>query len=77
MARYDVDGNRRITYDELEALCRDKFADVPPDLAAVFDAVKYTSSATDGRPALDMVMRPLPQMSTGCCDDDGNDLVWN
>mmetsp|Transcript_29477 Transcript_29477/g.70910 ORF Transcript_29477/g.70910 Transcript_29477/m.70910 type:complete len:710 (-) Transcript_29477:333-2462(-) len=51
----DDDGNLRLTYDELEGCLRGMFGLVPPELPEYFNMVKYRSSATQGRDAVDVV----------------------
>jgi len=51
----DQDGNLRLTYDELEICMQSLFGLIPPALPNVFNHVKYISSATQGREAVDVV----------------------
>eukprot|EP00290_Baffinella_frigidus_P029703 CAMPEP_0180233240 /NCGR_PEP_ID=MMETSP0987-20121128/27965_1 /TAXON_ID=697907 /ORGANISM="non described non described, Strain CCMP2293" /LENGTH=702 /DNA_ID=CAMNT_0022199035 /DNA_START=35 /DNA_END=2143 /DNA_ORIENTATION=- len=53
--KYDQDGNLRLTWDELQNFCQDLFKTQPANLEACFNAVKYQSSATQGRDAVDVV----------------------
>ena len=53
--KYDTDGNLRLTFDELEKFATDHFGHIPPSMSSCFDRVKYKSSATQGRYAVDVV----------------------
>mmetsp|Transcript_17739 Transcript_17739/g.44683 ORF Transcript_17739/g.44683 Transcript_17739/m.44683 type:complete len:584 (-) Transcript_17739:108-1859(-) len=53
--KYDADRNLRLTWDELERFSKDLFGVVPPELPKAFSQVKYQSSATQGRDAVDVV----------------------
>jgi hypothetical protein len=52
---YDTDHNLRLTYDELLKFFHDLFGEIPTHLQSTFDKVKYQSSATQGRDAVDIV----------------------
>mmetsp|Transcript_21421 Transcript_21421/g.49699 ORF Transcript_21421/g.49699 Transcript_21421/m.49699 type:complete len:714 (-) Transcript_21421:279-2420(-) len=52
---YDQDKNMRLTYDELQKFFVDLFGVVTPKLQDAFNSVKYQSSATQGRDAVDIV----------------------
>jgi hypothetical protein len=53
--RFDTDQNLRLTWDEIENFCNHCFGHVPSQLPALFSTVKYKSSATQGRDAVDVV----------------------
>jgi len=53
--KYDADTNMRLTWDELENFFKDLFGTVTPELQKAFGHVKYQSSATQGRDAVDIV----------------------
>jgi len=52
---FDEDGNMRLTWDELQKLFVALFGELHPRLPEVFAKVKYQSSATQGRDAVDVV----------------------
>jgi len=53
--RFDTDQNLRLTWDEIENFCNHCFGHVPSQLPSIFNIVKYKSSATQGRDAVDVV----------------------
>eukprot|EP00283_Hemiselmis_rufescens_P004628 CAMPEP_0173421310 /NCGR_PEP_ID=MMETSP1357-20121228/2466_1 /TAXON_ID=77926 /ORGANISM="Hemiselmis rufescens, Strain PCC563" /LENGTH=715 /DNA_ID=CAMNT_0014384213 /DNA_START=46 /DNA_END=2193 /DNA_ORIENTATION=+ len=53
--KYDEDGNLRLTWDEIQKFFKDLFGVIDPNLQKSFDKVKYQSSATQGRDAVDVV----------------------
>jgi Ca2+-binding EF-hand superfamily protein len=51
---FDADSNLRLTYDELQNFFRSLFGTEFPNLRSAFDQFKYSTSAANGREALDM-----------------------
>ena len=54
-SKYDHDQNLRLTRDELENFFRDVFGETPSSFEAAFQVCQYTSAATRGREAVDLV----------------------
>ncbi len=52
--RFDTDKNMRLTFDELQNFFRALFGAEFPNLRSTFDHFKYSTSAANGREALDM-----------------------
>jgi len=53
--KYDADKNLRLTWDEVQNFCLGLFQMLPPNAESLFEKVKYQSSATQGRDAVDVV----------------------
>jgi hypothetical protein len=53
--QYDTDKNLRLTWDEMVKFSVDLFGEEPPQLQLMFRHVKYQSSATQQRDAVDIV----------------------
>ena len=53
--RFDEDKNLRLTWDELEKFFTYCFGEIPAAVPGIFAQVKYQSSATQGRDAVDVV----------------------
>ena len=53
--RNDLDGNRRLTWTEIEAFCSSVLGGMPAILPDIWEQVKYQSGATGGVDCVDVV----------------------